>query len=58
MEKFFKKIAEIYTVDDFRGHLAVLLGDEGSFSSEEERKEALDSGCEFLKEIYILAQED
>lgn len=58
MEKFFKKIAEIYTVEEFRGHLAVLLGDEGSFSSEEERQEALDAGCEFLKELYILAQED
>ena len=58
MNKFYNELNKLYDVEDFTGHLGVLLGNDDGFENEEEKEKAVQSALEFLQSIYDIASKN
>ena len=58
MEQFLKELNEKYTLEDFTGHLGVLLADENTFADEEEYELLVNSALDFLQEVLDIASKN
>ena len=55
MNKFYNELNKLYDVEDFTGHLGVLLGNDDGFENEADKEQAVKGALEFLQSIYDIA---
>ena len=55
MKKFLEELEEKYTLEDITGYIGSLLADESDFADEETYQECVESGLDFLQDLYDMA---
>ena len=55
MKEFLKELENNFTIEEFTGHLGVLLGSDSDYLSEEDQEEAENDAMKFLQELYNIA---
>lgn len=52
---FYDELNKLYGVEEFTGHLGVLLGTDDSFENDYQKRMAVQSAMDFLQSVYDIA---